>query len=126
MTTSADAGWQSALLAHRHDVGGGLKLVEVRVAPHVAETYTSPGQYVRIRVSGAEGFFVLANEPGTAAWNLILRGGGGASDVLLAATPGTALESTRALGSGFPMARARGRPLVVALGGAGIAVGRPL
>ncbi len=126
MTSSKAAGWLPAVLATREDAGGGLTLVQISVESHIAETYTSPGQYVRVRARGAEGFFVLANEPKAPVWDLILRPGGGASDVLLAAALGDPLESTTALGSGFPMERVYGRPLVVALGGTGMAAGRPI
>jgi NAD(P)H-flavin reductase len=55
-----------------------------------------------------------------------MRSGGGVSDVLLPAPLGVEVEVTAAIGDGFPMAAARGRPLVIALSGTGVAAGRPL
>lgn len=95
-------------------------------APEVTETHAWPGQYVEVRADGQTGYFVLSNEPGAPAWQLVMRAGGGASDVLLAAVAGKALEVTNALGEGFPMNDARGHPLVIVLGGSGIAAGPSL
>jgi NAD(P)H-flavin reductase len=98
----------------------------IRVASNVVSTYTSPGQYVEVCIDEQTGFFVLANEPGAPEWELVMRSGGGASEVLLGAQVGAPLEVTSAMGAGFPMANARGKPLIVALGGTGVAAGRPI
>jgi NAD(P)H-flavin reductase len=100
--------------------------VTVEPAPAIVASYVSPGQYVHARVDGATGYFVLAGAPGAAPWELIMRSGGGVSDVLLAAEIGIELEVTPALGDGFPWAAVHGRPLVIALSGTGVAAGRPL
>jgi NAD(P)H-flavin reductase len=92
----------------------------------VSATYSSPGQYVEVRAEGETGFFALAGEPGEATWQLIMKSGGGVSDVLLAQTIGFEVEVTGAIGVGFPMDRARGRTLLIALGGTGVAASRPL
>jgi NAD(P)H-flavin reductase len=125
--------YHPARLVARRDAGGGMIQVTVEVTPDVAATHTSPGQYVEVRVGGTAegrtGFFVLANAPGTPdlrRWDFVMRAGGNAADVLLTMTPGAELELTAAIGAGFPMADARGRPLVVAVSGTGIAAGRPI
>jgi NAD(P)H-flavin reductase len=92
----------------------------------VANEYSSPGQYVEVRAGEGSGYFVLASEPRRDPWELIMRSGGGASDVLLASPIGTDVEVTSPIGHGFPMAAVRGRRLVVALGGTGLAAARPL
>lgn len=118
----------AARLAERSPAGGGLTVIVVD-APEVATaSYRSPGQYVEVRAgdAGEAGYFVLASEPGARPWELIMRSGGGASDVLLVAPLGTDILVTAAIGAGFPLERARGAPLVVALGGTGIAAGRPI
>jgi NAD(P)H-flavin reductase len=127
-TSSGDGGrLHQARLEARAPAGGGLTLVTIDTPRAAAETYVSPGQYVEVRAGGGKtGYFVLASEPGAQPWELIMKSGGGVSDVLLVAAMGTPLEVTDAIGVGFPLDRARGRTLVVALGGTGIAAGRPI
>jgi NAD(P)H-flavin reductase len=115
-----------ARLATRSDTGGGMTLVILEPEPSLAPRYTSPGQYVEVRLQGQTGYFVLAGAPGELPWELVMRAGGGVSDVLLPAPLGVDVEVTAPLGSGFPMDAARGRPLVIALSGTGVAAGRPL
>jgi NAD(P)H-flavin reductase len=103
-----------------------MTLVRVEPPEHLARSYGMPGQFVEVLIDGESGYFVLAGAPGAHPWELVMRPGGGASDVLLAAPVGRALEITAALGEGFPMDAARGRELVIALSGTGIAAGRPL
>jgi NAD(P)H-flavin reductase len=125
MSSPAEARFHPARLVSLQRVGGGLS--HLRIDPGLAAgTYTSPGQYVEVRVDGETGYFVLANEPGEALWDLVMKSGGGASDVLLRMSGGEALEITGAIGPGFPMERVAGRPLVVVLGGTGLAAGRPI
>ncbi len=123
---TVDRGFHAAQLVRRDDVGGGLSRVLVRVEPHLAATHRTAGQYVEMRIAGETGFFVLASEPGDAPWTLIMRPGGGASDVVLAAPQGSPLELTGALGAGFPVDAVAGRPLVLALNGTGVAAAPPL
>jgi NAD(P)H-flavin reductase len=127
MTTRAEAErTHRARLIKREFAGGGLTRVTLDPGRYVASTYTSPGQYIEVHVGGESGYFVLANAPGAPEWQLIMRRGGGASDVLLSIAPGGALEVTDAIGSGFPMEASRGRPVVIALGGTGVAAALPL
>jgi NAD(P)H-flavin reductase len=126
MSSPAEARFNPARLVSLLGVGGGLSQLRIDPGPRVAATYESPGQYVEVRAEGETGYFVLASEPGDSAWDLVMKSGGGASDVLLRMTAGGALEVTGPIGAGFPMAEVRGRPLVVVLGGVGVAAGRPL
>jgi NAD(P)H-flavin reductase len=118
--------FHSARLVALHDAGGGLREVAVDTPSDIVASHTSPGQYVEVRTGAHAGFFVLASDPGALVWELVMRAGGGAADVLLAKAPGAELELTAALGDGFPMAAMRGLPLIVALGGTGVAAGRPI
>jgi NAD(P)H-flavin reductase len=115
-----------ARLVARADAGGGMTLVTVDPSPELVPSYVSPGQYIHARVGGETGYFVLAGVPGGSPWELVMRAGGGVSDVLLSAEIGIALEVTPALGDGFPWGEVHGRPLVIALSGTGVAAGRPL
>jgi NAD(P)H-flavin reductase len=118
--------FRPARLAGRESAGGGLTRVTVEPEPSLLASHRHPGQYVEMRVHGETGFFVLSNEPGSAAWQLVMRAGGGASDVVLAIPVGSSLELTGALGEGFPMDAAAGHPLVVALNGTGVAAAPPI
>src|SRR4029077_1756994 len=115
-----------ARLVERDDAGGGLVRMTLATARDITQTHESPGQYVEVRADDQTGFFVLSSEPGAGAWQLVMRAGGGASDVLLSAAAGRDLEVTRALGEGFPMIEARSRPLLIVLGGSGVAAGPSL
>jgi NAD(P)H-flavin reductase len=114
-----------AALTARRDAGGGLHLVTLRPAPDVAAQYRAPGQYVQV-LAGAAGYFVLAGDMGAAEWELLVRKNGGAADALVMSAPGTALPVVGPLGEGFPLERARGRRLVLAVVGSALAVARPI
>jgi NAD(P)H-flavin reductase len=122
----AKDGYHPALLVSRADAGGGMSIVTIDPGGDLALGYKSPGQYAEVRIDGETGYFVLAGRPGARPWTMVMKSGGGASDVLLEARPGRSLEVTSALGPGFPMAAVRGRPLVLALSGTGIAAGPPI
>jgi NAD(P)H-flavin reductase len=126
MSPPAEARFHPARLVSRRAVGGGLSHLRIDPGRAVAATYGSAGQYVEVRAEGETGYFVLASEPGEAAWDLVMKSGGGASDVLLRMSEGGALEVTDAIGAGFPMEQVAQRPLVIVLGGTGLAAGRPL
>jgi NAD(P)H-flavin reductase len=110
----------------RTDAGGGMTRVTLDPGEAVTSTYRAPGQYVEVRTRGETGYFVVAVPPGAPPWELVMRPGGGASDVILGPSPDEEIEVTAALGDGFPVAELHGRALVVALGGTGIAAGPPL
>lgn len=127
MTASATAGvFHPARLVARGDAGGGLSVLTIETGRDVLATYASPGQYVEVRVRGESGYFVLASDPGARAWEVILRAGGGASDILLTMGVGGGIEVSAAIGVGFPMDEARGRHVIIALSGTGVAAARPL
>lgn len=113
-------------LVARRDAGGGLTRVIVQPLAALAPTYVRPGQYVEMRIGGEEGFFVVSSEPGSTPWELVMRSGGGASDVVLACEIGAELELSGALGHGFALDAARAAPLAVVLGGTGVAAGPPV
>jgi NAD(P)H-flavin reductase len=114
-----------AVLTDRRDSGAGLALVTLTPALDRAQTYRAPGQYIEVRAS-ANGYFVLAGEVGAPSWELLVRANGGASDALTGSPEGTVFDVAGPLGTGFPLARAHGRPLVVAVAGSALAVTRPI
>jgi NAD(P)H-flavin reductase len=123
---SGDNVFRPARLVARNDAGGGLVRVVVEPHPGLVESYVRPGQYVEMRIGGEEGFFVVSSDPGVSPWELVMRSGGGASDVVLACDADTPLELSGALGHGFPLDDVRSAPLAVVVGGTGVAAGPPI
>ena len=118
--------WHPATVTDREPAGGGLTRIHLVLPAEVAASHDTPGQYVEVRAKGETGYFVLSSDPGSSPWELVMRDGGGASDVLLVMPLPGAIEVTAAIGTGFPMRDVSGRELLVALGGTGIAAGPPL
>lgn len=114
-----------AVLTARRDAGAGLKLVTLTPTHERALGYRAPGQYIEVHAE-KKGYFVLAGEVGAPSWELLVRTNGGASDALTSAPEGTAFDVVGPLGKGFPLERAHGRPLVVAVAGSALAVTRPI
>jgi NAD(P)H-flavin reductase len=125
-SSDGEGRFRPARLLARRSAGGGLTRVVVEPDPVAAGSYVAPGQYIEMRAGDGTGFFVLASEPGSIPWELVMRAGGGASDVVLAMPAGSAIELTSAIGDGFPMEAVRGCPLIVALVGTGVAAGPPV
>ncbi|HVJ91745.1 MAG TPA: hypothetical protein VM580_18215 [Labilithrix sp.] len=115
----------SAILTARRDAGADLTLVTLTPSGDHAHAYRAPGQYIQVRAA-ENGYFVLAGEIGAPSWELLVRMNGGASDALLRSPEGTAFEVAGPLGSGFPLERACGRHLIVAVAGSALAVTRPI
>jgi NAD(P)H-flavin reductase len=91
-----------------------------------ADAYRSPGQYIQVRTDSGSGYFVLAGECHAPSWEILVRNNGEASIDLIGAPEGTVIGATTALGKGFPLQRARGRGLVIAVVGSALSVARPL
>lgn len=114
-----------AVLTKRRGSGASLSLVTLTPPFDHAMAYRAPGQYIEIR-AGVSGYFVLAGNIGEPSWELLVRTNGGASDALTGSPEGTVFDVVGPLGRGFPMERARGRRLVVAVAGSALAVTRPI
>jgi NAD(P)H-flavin reductase len=114
----------SVQLSSRQAVSRDLFKVGFSVPAQIGDTFVTPGQYVEVVIGEAKGFFALASVPGADRWEIILRGGGGASDDLIARNLGADVSLSEALGSGFPYGELRGRSLVVAVTELGIGAGR--
>lgn len=91
-----------------------------------SSAYQSPGQYIQVRTDSGSGYFVLAGECHAPSWEILVRNNGEASTDLIGAPEGTVVGATTPLGNGFPIARARGRALLIAVVGSALAVARPL
>jgi NAD(P)H-flavin reductase len=114
-----------ATLTARRIAGGGLHVVTLRPPAEAAARYQAPGQYVQVHAE-ASGYFVLAGDVGAPEWELLVRQNGGAADALVTLPPGSMFAVDGPLGEGFPLERARGRRLVLAVVGSALAVARPI
>jgi NAD(P)H-flavin reductase len=105
----------------REPVGGGLLRVRLAVPSALARTHRHHGQYVEVQAHAGEvrGFFVIASAPGASSWDLIVRTGGEMGDRLRSPQTAEVLVSG-ALGPGFPLEEAEGRPLLLAATGSAI------
>lgn len=116
----------TAVLRARRDAGAGLSLVTLEVSSAAAKAYVAPGQYVEVRTPLGAGFFVQGGALGEPTCELLVRNAGGASQHLMSAPLGAELEVSDPLGGGFPLERARGRELVVAVVGSALIAARPV
>jgi NAD(P)H-flavin reductase len=115
-----------AELVARAPAGGGMSLLGLRGAPELHATYTRPGQYTEIDLGGEQAFFAIASRVGAGEWELVLKGGGASADTLLGLPLGAKVPVSAALGHGFPCDEVRGRALLMAVNGSGIAAARPV
>jgi NAD(P)H-flavin reductase len=117
------------VLSHA-DAGGGLVLLVLEPAKVTKETYVRAGQYVSIQASSPAkpppGYFVLAGDTGGETWELVIRPSGDSASAILAVPDEGQLLTSVALGAGFPFEEARGRPLLLAATGSGVAAMRPV
>jgi len=114
------------VLLDRHDVGGGLIRHEIEPPAGFIGSYQLPGQYVSLELWEKHTYFVLAGEPGSKSWEVLVRAGGDVADALLALPTGEPLKVSAALGHGFPMEEAARRKLFVLAAGSGVAAIRPV
>jgi len=95
----------------------------LQVAPEVAASYRNVGQFVQVRRPGeaAGGYFAIASKPDGDRVELLVKHGAGLPDELAALPAGAPLETTLALGAGFPLDSSRGRDVLLFATGSGIA-----
>jgi sulfhydrogenase subunit gamma (sulfur reductase) len=93
----------------------------VLAAPALAPLHLRPGQYVRAVSGGVEGFFALANAPGEAELQLLVKRGAAMPDRVAALGVGDELELFAPSGAGFPLETHRGQDLLLFAAGSGIA-----
>jgi NAD(P)H-flavin reductase len=119
------AGLHPARVVAREPMAGGLVRIVLDVPSELAATHAMPGQYTTIWLGQSRASFVLASDPGATTWEIMVRSKGPVATALTA--PGTDdVLITQALGAGFPLHLVKGKPLVIAAIGSGIAAGRVL
>jgi NAD(P)H-flavin reductase len=124
------------ILSEREPVGGALLRVRLSVEPSVAATHTRHGQFVEVRhdlapegpvsneatiPAAVRGAFALASPPGSSTWDFLMKEGGAVTERVLTLDLGARVKVSAAQGHGFPLEEAKGRPLVLAVTGGGIA-----
>jgi NAD(P)H-flavin reductase len=86
-----------------------------------AAGHSAPGQYVKIiPEGGTEGYFALANAPGSGL-ELLVKRGAPAGDAIASLAPGDEVRITAPIGAGYPIASHQGKDLVLFAAGSGIA-----
>ena len=108
----------------RRDVGGGMTLFAIEVPGALRESHVRPGQYAYFTLIGEAGYFVLGNREQHSPWEIFLRRGGAAADLLIAAPAGIEVGATKALGKGYPVEDARGQDALVVVTAGAIAAAR--
>ena len=108
----------------RRDVGGGTTLFAIEVPGALRESHVKPGQYAYFSLIGEAGYFVLGNREKRSPWEIFLRRGGAAADLLIAAPVGVEVGATKALGTGYPMEDARGQDALMVVTAGAIAAAR--
>ncbi|HEY9721833.1 MAG TPA: hypothetical protein V6D47_07450 [Oscillatoriaceae cyanobacterium] len=95
--------------------------------PALAATFTTPGQYLEVRLpSGESGYFAIANQPGAARFELLVKRGTPLTDALLALPVGTRLDASGAQGAGYPVEEQHGKDVLLFAVGSGISPIRSL
>jgi NAD(P)H-flavin reductase len=112
-----------AILAHRAPVGGTLERIDLEIDEATARTHVRHGQFVEVRPleGDAKSFFVLASAPGARSFSLVVKPAAGVAERLLKAEPGTQFTVSEAAGRGYPLEEQRGKPLLLAGTGSGLA-----
>jgi NAD(P)H-flavin reductase len=109
--------WFEATLVSRRVVAG---TVQVDVPETVKASFTAPGQYLMVRVADVHGPFAPASAPRTAGpLELLFKPGTPLTDALERLPQGGRLQVSQAGGSGFPLEKAKGRPLLLVAVGTG-------
>ena len=85
-----------------------------------ADGYTTPGQYIKIKLGDKESYFALASAPGEPAEILVRRAAAGVAAALWSKQAGDRVPVSAPGGKGFPMAQARGRDLILVAAGSGV------
>lgn len=113
-----------AHLVGRRDVGGDMTLFAFEVPGVLRESYATPGQYSYFTLIGEAGYFVLGSREKRSPWEILLRRGGAAADLLMRAPVGTDVAATPAIGGGYPVERARGEDAIVVVTAGAMAAAR--
>jgi CDP-4-dehydro-6-deoxyglucose reductase len=115
------AEWYPATVAEAATASAALLKLSLHVPPQVAQAFEAPGQYHRVRLDGVENPFAIASAPGREPFQYLVRRSPGVAAAWAELPEGAPLEVSLPGGPGFPLAAARGRPLLLVGTGSGFA-----
>jgi NAD(P)H-flavin reductase len=93
----------------------------------LGDNHQTPDQVIKVKNGAGEGYFALANAPGSGRLELLVRRGGTVGDALIAsAEPGGEVSVTAPFGKGFPVGEGQGRDVLMFAAGSGISPMRAL
>jgi NAD(P)H-flavin reductase len=111
--------WFDASVESRLEVTGAVRLF-LEVPAEVRASFVAPGQYLHLKVGSAHGPFAPACAPqAPGPLEVLFKTGTVLTDALAALMPGARVQATRATGHGFPLEKAKGRPLLLVASGTG-------
>ena len=98
-----------------------MRHLELAVPPPLARGYTTPGQYVNLKVGKEKAPFALAGTPGENLWHFLIKASSPLSKKIFSLKKRDSLETSGAIGKGFDMKLTLGRHLLLFAVGSGIA-----
>jgi len=113
--------WFAATVAETAPGRSTLLQLALNVPHELASTFQTPGQYHRVRIDHDENPFAIASPPGQARFEYLVKRSPGLAARWASLEPGAQVMVSLPHGPGFPLARARGRALVLVATGAGFA-----
>jgi len=113
--------WYPATIAEAATGSAPLLELALQVPPSVARAFRAPGQYHRVRLQGTDNPFAMASAPGHEPFRYLVRRAPGLAEAWAEPPVGALVEVSMPRGPGFPLAEARGRPLLLVGTGTGFA-----
>lgn len=111
--------WFDATTESRRQVAGAVRLL-IDVPAPVRASFTAPGQYLHLKVGALDGPFALACAPhAPGPIEVLFKEGTPLTDALSKLHPKSSLKVSKVTGTGFPLDKARGKPLLLIASGTG-------
>src|SRR5205823_14987329 len=110
----ADGDWHEAKVTLNQPAAQGLVHLGLDVeGTPIAGGHRFAGQYVKLALGDAVGFFAIASAPGDGhRFEFLIKSGSTLSDALSALPPGARVRISEPSGKGFPLEKARGRAVL--------------
>src|SRR5262249_7557867 len=116
--------WFVGRIAARRPAGAELTELDIDVAgTPLADEHRHPGQYGVLSLGGVgQGFFAIASPPDghPNLLEFLIKDGSALADALRHAPLGSSIRISKPMGTGFPLAEALGRNVILVATGSGI------